>query len=97
MLNLLDLMEFWYAWKLSKKDFFAMLATFVITLVFDTEIGLLRGLGPSIIVLLRDLASSLEAKPISNAVEVIRRRGGHPPEQQLDLHQRIAQLRYSGT
>ena len=77
MLNLLDPEEFWHAWKLSKKDFFVMLITFVLTLTFDTEIGLACGLGLSLIVLLRDLAFSLEAKPIRCAVnyegvEVIR-------------------------
>mmetsp|Transcript_1564 Transcript_1564/g.3670 ORF Transcript_1564/g.3670 Transcript_1564/m.3670 type:complete len:735 (+) Transcript_1564:211-2415(+) len=77
MLNLIDPMEFWHAWKLSKKDFLVMTVTFIMTLLFDTEIGLGCGLGLSLIVLLQDLAFSLEAKPISRSmsfrgVEIIR-------------------------
>jgi sulfate permease, SulP family len=53
VLNLIDPSEFWHAWKLSKKDFWVMLVTFVLTLVFDTEIGLGAGLGLSLLVLLQ--------------------------------------------
>ena len=75
--SLIDFHEFWVAWKLSKKDFFVMFATFIFTFVFDTEIGLGVGVGLSIVMLLKDLAYSLEAKPISralafNGVDVIR-------------------------
>ncbi|KAJ1438588.1 hypothetical protein B484DRAFT_392204 [Ochromonadaceae sp. CCMP2298] len=77
MLNLIDPMEFWHAWKLSKKDFSVMVVSFVMTLLFDTEIGLGCGLGLSLIVLLQDLSFSLESKPISRSlnkkgVEIIR-------------------------
>lgn len=75
--GLIDFHEFWVAWKLSKKDFFVMIATFTFTFVFETQIGLGVGVGLSIILLLKDLAFSLESKPISTAlnfqgVEVIR-------------------------
>jgi len=77
MLNLIDPMEFWHAWKLSKKDCLVMTLTFIMTLLFDTVIGLACGLGLSLIVLLQDLAFSLESKPISKSmsyrgVEIIR-------------------------
>jgi MFS superfamily sulfate permease-like transporter len=75
--GLIDFHEFWVAWKLSKKDFFVMFTTLVFTFVFDTEIGLGVGIGLSIVMLLKDLAYSLESKPISKAfafegVEIIR-------------------------
>jgi len=77
MLNLIEPIEFWNAWKLSKRDFLVMSVSFIMTLLFDTEIGLGCGLGLSLIVLLQDLAFSLESKPISRAlnfqgIEIIR-------------------------
>jgi len=77
LLNLIDVTEFWKAWKHSKKDFWAMLATFVITLVYDTETGIATGIIVSLVFLLHDMAYSLEAKPIlgsteTKGVEVIR-------------------------
>ena len=68
--GLIDFHEFWIAWKVSKKDFFVMFATFIFTFIYDTEIGLGVGIGVSIIMLLKDLAYSLEAKPISTAFSV---------------------------
>jgi high affinity sulfate transporter 1 len=68
--GLLDFHEMWVAWKLSKKDFLVMFATFIFTFVFDTEIGLCVGVGLSILVLLRDLAYSIEAKPVSRSMAV---------------------------
>jgi SulP family sulfate permease len=38
LLNLIDVSEFWKAWKHSKKDFWAMLITFILTLVYNTGI-----------------------------------------------------------
>lgn len=75
--GLIDFHEFWVAWKLSKKDFFVMFATFIFTFVFETQVGLGVGVSLSIMLLLKDLAFSLESKPISKAVnykgvEVIR-------------------------
>ncbi|KAJ1433301.1 sulfate transporter family-domain-containing protein [Ochromonadaceae sp. CCMP2298] len=77
MLNLIDPMEFWHAWKLSKKDFFVMTLTFLVTLIFDTKVGLACGFVMSLLVLIQDLAFSSEAKPISmsmsfKGVEIIR-------------------------
>jgi high affinity sulfate transporter 1 len=66
--GLIDFHEFWVAWKLSKKDFFVMIMTFIFTFVYDTEIGLLVGVSTSLAMLLRDLAYSLESKPISRAL-----------------------------
>jgi sulfate permease, SulP family len=77
VLGLIDFHEFWTAWKLSKKDFLVMFSTFVFTFIYDTEIGLGIGIALSIVLLLKDLAYSLESKPISKAinykgVEIIR-------------------------
>jgi MFS superfamily sulfate permease-like transporter len=38
ILNLIDPLEFWRAWKLSKKDFFVMLVNFVFTFLFSSEV-----------------------------------------------------------
>ena len=77
VLGLIEFHEFWVAWKVSKKDFFVMIATFVFTFIFETQIGLGVGVGLSIVLLLKDLAYSLESKPITQAfnfkgVQIIR-------------------------
>jgi MFS superfamily sulfate permease-like transporter len=54
-----------------------MTITFLVTLIFDTKVGLAVGFVMSLLVLIQDLAFSTEAKPISmsmsfKGVEIIR-------------------------
>ena len=69
--DLISPLDFWEAWKHSKKDFFVMLVTFVITLVFDTQLGLAAGLGCSVLALLYDYTFHPEAKPMSSLGEYL--------------------------
>eukprot|EP01099_Mayorella_cantabrigiensis_P005267 TRINITY_DN414_c0_g2_i1.p1 TRINITY_DN414_c0_g2~~TRINITY_DN414_c0_g2_i1.p1 ORF type:complete len:528 (-),score=105.36 TRINITY_DN414_c0_g2_i1:704-2287(-) len=46
--GLISFEDLWEAWKHSKKDFITMLTTWIMTLTFDTEIGLGTGIGCSI-------------------------------------------------
>jgi MFS superfamily sulfate permease-like transporter len=54
--SLIDLRDFWNAWKYSKKDFFIMLFTAAITFIFDTKWGLLAGIGGSFFLYIGELA-----------------------------------------
>jgi len=80
--NLISLSDFWHAWKHSKKDFFTMLTTAVITFVFDTSVGLAVGIACSVLVYLSDVAFNkanapevLVAKEINNGVDVLKLNG----------------------
>ena len=53
--NLIDIHDFWNAWKYSKKDFFTMTITFLVTLIFETSIGL-GGLVVSILIYLAEVS-----------------------------------------
>lgn len=76
--NLFGFYDFWHAFKHSKKDFFTMLATCVLVIVFDTSVGLLCGLGISGIVYIYDISVSSATAPIrekfaakNNGVDVV--------------------------
>ncbi len=56
--NLIDVRDFWNAWKYSKKDFVTMTITWLITLVFETSIGLAVGLLVSILFHLGEVSFS---------------------------------------
>jgi MFS superfamily sulfate permease-like transporter len=66
--NLISFSDLWNAWKNNKKDFITILVTWIITLTFNTEIGLAVGVGISIATLLIDQASAK-----TNAPEVLRK------------------------
>jgi MFS superfamily sulfate permease-like transporter len=53
--NLINLSDYWEAWKHSKKDFFVIILTTTIVFVFDSSVGLAAGLGASVIVVLADI------------------------------------------
>lgn len=61
--NLISPSDFYEAWIHSKNDFFTMLITFIITLVFDTSLGLAAGVGVSIVMLLKDIIFAPDSKP----------------------------------
>lgn len=61
--SLVDLRDFWNAWKYSKKDFCVMLFTAAITFVFDTKWGLVAGIGMSLIVYIGDVAFGATTAP----------------------------------
>jgi MFS superfamily sulfate permease-like transporter len=62
--NLINIGDFWEAWKHSKKDFLIMLITFAITFIFDTSIGLAVGIGFSLIVYLIETTFSGITAPL---------------------------------
>ena len=61
--NLIDIRDFWNAWKYSKKDFATMLVTFIITFLLETSTGLAVGLGFSLFVYLTEAIFSHETAP----------------------------------
>lgn len=61
--NLIDVRDFWNAWKYSKKDFFTMTITFLVTLIFETSIGLGVGLVVSILIYLTEVSFSQNTSP----------------------------------
>lgn len=61
--NLISPSDFYEAWIHSKNDFFTMTVTFLITLIFDTSLGLAAGVGVSILMLLKDIIFSPDSKP----------------------------------
>lgn len=61
--NLIDIRDFWNAWKYSKKDFVTMTITFLVTLIFETSIGLGVGLVVSILIFLAEVSFSRNTKP----------------------------------
>ena len=61
--NLIDVRDFWNAWKYSKKDFVTMTITWLITLVFETSIGLAVGLLVSILFYLGEVSFSKITAP----------------------------------
>jgi MFS superfamily sulfate permease-like transporter len=69
LLNLVDLQSIWNAWKYSKKDFFVMITTLVITFMFDTGVGLAAGICLSVAILLRDMAFELQAAPVAKSID----------------------------
>jgi len=54
--SLIDIRDFWNTWKYSKKDFFLMVWTAAFTFIFDTQWGLLAGIGLSIVMYLGEFA-----------------------------------------
>jgi len=78
--SLIDLRDFWNAWKYSKKDFFVMIFTANFTFVFDTKWGLLAGIGMSFAIYIGELAFASESAPKklfshhkeNNGIEVIK-------------------------
>jgi MFS superfamily sulfate permease-like transporter len=69
--NLVNVSDFWEAWKHSKKDFLTMLVTCTIVFVFDTSTGLAVGLGCSFLVYLFDIVTGQAYRPtvVSSAKE----------------------------
>ena len=61
--NLLDFKEFHRVWRMSRGDFWVMLATFSATFLLNSEIGLLVGIGSSMYLLLHKLAFSIQSQP----------------------------------
>lgn len=61
--SLIDIRDFWNAWKYSKRDFFIMTLTAAFTFAFDTQWGILGGILASLFVYLGDLAFSAQASP----------------------------------
>jgi len=78
--GLIDVRDFWNAWKYSKKDFFVMIFTANFTFVFDTSWGLLAGIGMSFAIYIAELAFASESAPKklfshhkeNNGIEVIK-------------------------
>jgi sulfate permease, SulP family len=66
--NLISPSDFYEAWVHSKNDFFTMLVTFAITLVYDTSLGLAAGVGVSIVMLLKDIIFAPDSKPFFEIV-----------------------------
>ena len=61
--NIIAPSEFVEAWIHNRNDFLTMLITFIITLVFDTALGLAAGIGVSVFMLLKDIVFSPDSKP----------------------------------
>jgi SulP family sulfate permease len=61
--GLINITDFWEAWKHDKKDFLVMSITLVVTFVFESAYGLAAGIGISIVFYLADLAFSTKAAP----------------------------------
>ena len=70
--NLISPSDFYEAWIHSKNDFFTMLVTFLITLIFDTSLGLAAGVGVSIVMLLKDIIFSPDSKPFFEILPSVR-------------------------
>lgn len=70
--NLISPSDFYEAWIHSKNDFFTMLVTFLITLIFDTSLGLAAGVGVSITMLLKDIIFSPDSKPFFEILPSLR-------------------------
>ena len=67
-LRSLDLRQFWLAWRFSLEDFFVMVVTFTVTLLFHTDYGLCAGAAASALTLLIDLTFSLKtAHPVRDS------------------------------
>lgn len=62
--NLVNLSDFWHAWKHCKKDFIIMVVTFVTVYVTTTGVGLAAGLMASLLGFLFDTAFSDENAPL---------------------------------
>ena len=62
--NLVNVSDFWHAWKHCKKDFVIMIVTFVTVYVTTTGVGLAAGLSASVLGLLLDAAFSDENAPV---------------------------------
>ncbi len=80
--NLIDVRDFWNAFKYSKKDFFTMVLTFSITLLFETSYGLATGLGVSILMYLSEVSFASHTSPRlvhdsidNNGIDVVRLEG----------------------
>jgi len=80
--NLISFADLWEAWKHSKKDFITMLATWIMVLTFNTEIGLAVGIGSSILMFLADVAFHKENEPLliqkaseNGGIDVVRLEG----------------------
>ena len=80
--NLIDVRDFWNCWKYSKKDFFTMVVTFLVTLIFETSIGLAVGLFVSILIYLAEVSFGIVTAPhvvsdskTNGGVDVIRLEG----------------------
>lgn len=80
--NLIDVRDFWNAFKYSKKDFFTMILTFSITLLFETSYGLATGLGVSILMYLGEVSFASHTSPRlvhdsidNNGIDVVRLEG----------------------
>lgn len=61
--NLVNITDFWNAWKHSKKDFFVMLMTVTFVFVLNTGVGLAIGVGSSVFVYLFDSTFNPENSP----------------------------------
>lgn len=61
--NLVDLHDFWSAWKYSKSDFFLITLTFTLEFLFSTEVALTTGLIASLIVFALQAAFNSNTQP----------------------------------
>lgn len=54
--SLIDIRDYWNAWKYNKKDCFLMVWTTAITFIFDTKWGLVAGIGMSVFLYICEVA-----------------------------------------
>jgi MFS superfamily sulfate permease-like transporter len=80
--GLINISEFYEAWKHDKKDFIVMLISCFVTFTTESQYGLAAGIGASIIFYLADLAFSAKAAPVrcsyasdNKGIDVVRLEG----------------------